>query len=120
MTDSDSLNINLSRINVKRPTKEAPYTTYRKRTERDSVLASAEDAFSKNFSDDRSKWLGRVFPLQRGTVMFTSFMFLRVLFFTMISVLLLVLQNYGYELPVFKPVGHTILGTALGLLLVYR
>lgn len=119
-SDSDSLNINLNQI--KRPTKEAPFTTYQTKKKTDhGVLASAEDAFS-NYSDDRNKWLGRVFPLQRGTVMFTSFMFLRVLFFTLISVLLLLLQYYGYEMGgfIFKPIGHTLLGTALGLLLVYR
>ncbi|KAL0481438.1 hypothetical protein AKO1_012577 [Acrasis kona] len=45
---------------------------------------------------------------------------LRVMFFTLISVLLATLKNYGYNIPVWKATGHNLLGVPLGLLLVYR
>lgn len=80
----------------------------------------SEDALSASLGAGRNAWWRRAFPLQRGVLLYNISMMARVIFFTLISVLLNLLKTFGKTIPVYKPSGHIILGTALGLLLVYR
>lgn len=86
--------------------------------------------------NEKTHFLLRIFRIS-GTVLFSWQMLFRIIFYTSITVTLLVLKQAGKFQQVyfdsftnktvfvanvisFKPTGHALLGTALGLLLVYR
>jgi len=118
-------------LNPEKPLKPSTRTLRGLQDREVSVLIGSEERFTHKDSNDTTNWITRLFTV-RGTVLFTFAMFVRVAFFSSISIMLMLLKQFGVlsvkdprtnittNLINFKPTGHALLGAALGLLLVYR
>jgi predicted membrane chloride channel (bestrophin family) len=93
-----------------------------------SLIPSRERLLNFKRQEFRRYWW-RILPSIRGTVSCShtvsnnkiwQYTLVRTFFLVCVTIMLNLLDHYGYKIPPFKNSAHTLLGVALGLLLVYR